>query len=108
MLEGQPFYSPYDSASLRCWLFGNGLSLRHLGTLIQKTRHLWLQQVIAVEVVSRTLKRFATDVLRCIVFVRTRKKIQLGLPLGNSQQDEHSLIITQISRVLSTSEPSPG
>ncbi|CBZ50213.1 conserved hypothetical protein [Neospora caninum Liverpool] len=67
-LEGMPPCTPSDSISLTHFFHLRGINMRLLGHMIRGTRAAWLQHMLQVEVVARTVKRILKDVLRSLVF----------------------------------------
>lgn len=67
-LESQPFFTPCDSAGLKRWLEAAGISCRHLGRLLNTARPAWLQRLLAVDIVARTLKHVLLSCIRSVSF----------------------------------------
>ncbi|EPR58333.1 hypothetical protein TGGT1_298010 [Toxoplasma gondii GT1] len=67
-LEGMPPFTPMDSITLTHFFHLRGINMRLLGHMIRGTRAAWLQHMLHVEVVARTVKRILRDVLRSLVF----------------------------------------
>ncbi|KAL8440499.1 hypothetical protein Efla_002376 [Eimeria flavescens] len=67
-LERMDPYGPCDSISLTRHLHARGINMRLLGALYKGSRSQWLQHMLLVEIVARSLKQLLKTVLRSLVF----------------------------------------
>ncbi|KAL8274728.1 hypothetical protein Esti_001333 [Eimeria stiedai] len=75
-LERMEPYGPYDSISLTTHLHRRGINMRLLGAMYRSSRSQWLQHMLLIEIVARTLKQLLKTVIRRLVFC-TNSELQI-------------------------------
>lgn len=98
VIENQPFYAPYDSATFSAWIHSSGINCRWMGQLLNSTRHVWVRELVLSEIVGRTLKHILHMCIRSLVFTRAfqdnKEDLSAALPVPETIASKKRIIGT--------------